>query len=121
MAAGGRMSGPGAGCPGHVPDVQGARGRDELLAHGDFGAKIRRILLRKLGKRCGKARSTRGTANPWNKFNKILPNQQITENFLGLFLWGIFRNWGEHDKNKLEDRVWGSKIVINLALDTKMV
>ena len=39
----------------------------------------------------------------------------------GAIFVGNFRNWEEHNKNKLEDRVWGSKIVINLALDTKMM
>ena len=38
-----------------------------------------------------------------------------SQNFLGLFLVGNFRNWEEHNKNKLENRVWGSKIVINLC------
>ena len=61
MAAGGRMSGPGAGCPGragcpgHEPDVRGARGREELLAHGDFGDKIHRILRRKIGEKWRKS------------------------------------------------------------------
>ena len=86
------MSGPKAGCPGwagcpgHEPDVRGALASKNTLQRGfrgknsvDFSDEI-----------WGKVEEKRGTANPWNKFNKILPNQQITENFWGSFCGEFF-------------------------------
>ena len=33
----------------------------------------------------------------------------------GAIFVGNFLNWEEHNKNKLENKVWGSKFVINLC------
>ena len=44
----------------------------------------------KVGKRWGKARSTRNTANPWSKINKTSSNSQITEKFGMAIFVGIF-------------------------------
>jgi hypothetical protein len=51
----------------------------------------------------GKARSTRGKANPWSKSNKISSHQQITKNFGGVFLVGNFRIRTKNNKIKLEN------------------
>ena len=40
---------------------------------------------------------------------------------LGLFLVGIFEIGEEHNKIRLENKEGGSKIMINVALDTKMM
>ena len=38
-----------------------------------------------------------------------------SQKIFGALFVGNFRNWEEHNKNKLENRVWGSKFVINLC------
>ena len=94
----GRMSGPGAGCPGRR--ISGGHGRmsglwigdehDEL--HGEkcnSGAKFGRIGGWKRVGRVGKARSTRCNTNPWTKSNKISSHQQITKKIWGYFWWGF--------------------------------
>ena len=87
---------------------------------GDFGVKIDEISWMKDGETWGNARSTRNQANPWIKINKTSSNQQIKKNW-GLFLVGIFEFRTKSSKRRLENGGGGSKIVINMAHDTKMM
>ena len=69
----------------------------------------------------GKARSTCNTTNSRIKTNKTsskLTNHK--KNFRGYFC-GDFRIRTKNNKIKLENEEGGSEIVINLALDTKMM
>ena len=72
----------------------------------------------KSGEIWGNARSTQNQANPWIKINKTSSNQQITKK-IGAILVGIFKIGEEHNKIKLGNEEGGSKIMINVAHDTK--
>ena len=61
------------------------RSMKRLVGSVEKLAKRGRICGGKRWRGWGNARSTRGTTNPWNKVNKILPNQQITKIFWGSF------------------------------------
>ena len=49
-----------------------------------------------------------------SKSTKSHQTNRSQKKFGAIFV-GNFRNWEEHNKNKLENRVWGSKFVINLC------
>ena len=74
-----------------------------------------------MGEKIGNARSTRDTTNPWIKINKTSSKPTNHKKKLGLFLVGIFEIGEEHNKIRLETQRGGSEIVINVALDTKMM
>ena len=106
-----RKCAPGAGCPGHGPDVRGygpdvrapnprMNSRNSILGAeiDDFGSKIAEILWMESGENLGKARSTSNKENPWIKSNKTSSNQQITKKSWGYFWWGIFEIGEEHKK-----------------------
>jgi hypothetical protein len=119
----GRMSGePDVRAVG--PDVRGLDPADELMNSQkivDIGTKFVRICQGKRRKRVGNARATRNQANPWIKFNKISSNSQITKKFGMAIFVGIFEIGTKQSKIRLENYGGGSKIMINVAHDTKMM
>ena len=71
-------------------------------------------------KKGGEARSTSHTQNSRIKTNKISTHEQITKK-IGAIFGGDFRIRTKNNKIRLETQRGGSEIVINLALDTKMM
>ena len=71
-------------------------------------------------KKGGEARSTSHTQNSRIKTNKISTHEQITKK-IGAISGGDFRIRTKNNKIRLETQWGGSEIVINVALDTKMM
>ena len=68
----------------------------------------------------GEARSMSHTQNSRIKTNKISTHEQITKK-IGAIFGGDFRIRTKNNKIRLETQRGGSEIVINVALDTKMM
>jgi hypothetical protein len=109
---------------GHGPDVWAPKSWTnslDLEGKENFWGKTRGISWMELGKKLGEARSTCNTSNPCIKFNKTSSHQQITKKIGTAIFVGIFKIGIKHNKIRLENKGGDSKIMINMAHDTKMM